>query len=82
MIDDLDFFEKLVASLNSTIDKKIGYQNGEKLGKKYEDLGDSSEKKGYLEEANKMFLQAKTYYSIGRFPSEISHKAEVSKDLH
>ncbi len=80
MIDDLDFFEKLVASLNSTIDKDW-VPKWREAGKKYEDLGDSSEKKGYLEEANKMFLQAKTYYSIGRFPSEVSPlKAEVSKD--
>ena len=80
MIEDLEYFEKLVKSLTDTVDKNW-VPLWKEAGKKYEDLGDSAEKGGRLEEAKKMFLQAKTYYSIGRFPSEVSVlKAKVGED--
>ena len=80
MIDDLDFFEEIVMSLTSTIDEKW-VPIWREVGKKYENLGDSAELRGNEKEARSFFLQAKTYYSIGRFPAEVSPlKTQVSED--
>ena len=80
MIEDLESFEETVSSLSSTVDKEW-VPIWRKAGKKYEILGDSAEEIGSFESAKRHFLQAKTYYSIGRFPYEVSPlKAGISKD--
>ena len=80
MINDLDLLEKTVATLTSTLD--INWVPAwRELGTQFERLGDTEEKKGNKIQARELFLQAKTFYSIGRFPAEVSSlKAEVSRD--
>ena len=80
MINDLDLLEKTVATLTSTLD--INWVPAwRELGNQFERLGDTEEKKGNKIQARELFLQAKTFYSIGRFPAEVSSlKAEVSRD--
>ena len=80
MINDLDLLEKTVATLTSTLDTNW-VPAWRKIGKQFESLGDIEEKKGNKMQARELFLQAKTFYSIGRFPAEVSTlKAEVSRD--
>jgi pimeloyl-ACP methyl ester carboxylesterase len=80
MINDLDLLEKTVATLTSTLDANW-VPAWKKIGKQFESLGDIEEKKGDKIQARELFLQAKTFYSIGRFPAEVSTlKAEVSRD--
>ena len=80
MINDLDLLEKTVATLTSTLDANW-VPAWKKIGKQFESLGDIAEKKGDKIQARELFLQAKTFYSIGRFPAEVSTlKAEVSRD--
>jgi pimeloyl-ACP methyl ester carboxylesterase len=80
MINDLDLLEKTVATLTSTLD--INWVPAwRELGNQFESFGDIEEKKGNKTQARELFLQAKTFYSIGRFPAEVSNlKAEVSRD--
>jgi len=80
MINDLELLEKTVASLTSTVDTDW-VPTWKKIGKQFEDLGDIEEKKGNTIAARELFLQSKTFYSIGRFPAEVSAlKAEISRD--
>jgi len=80
MLDDLDELKALVAGLEGTTqDKWVPVWRA--AGKKYEDEGDRQEAAGNHGKARDAFLKAKTYYSIGRFPGEITPvKAEISAD--
>jgi len=80
MLDDLDELKALVAGLEGTTqDKWVPVWRA--AGKKYEDEGDRQEAAGDHGKARDAFLKAKTYYSIGRFPGEITPvKAEISAD--
>jgi esterase FrsA len=80
MLDDLDELKALVAGLEATTqDKWVPVWHA--AGKKHEDEGDRLEAAGDHGKARDAFLKAKTYYSIGRFPGEITPaKAEISAD--
>jgi len=80
MIDDLDELKATVATLEATTEDKWVPVWG-KAGKRHEDEGDRLTEAGDHEAARKAYLQAKTYYAIGRFPGEITPvKAEISAE--
>ena len=80
MIDNLDEFEGVVAELETTL-QHDWVPKWRELGRKYENLGDEAELTGNLQDARHQFLLAKTFYAIGRFPSEITDlKKEISAD--
>lgn len=80
MIDDLDELRDVVASLGGTTeDRWIPVWRD--AGRRHEETGDRLEDAGDAEAARREYLQAKTFYSIARFPGEITPlKAEVSAD--
>jgi esterase/lipase len=80
MLDDLDELRGVVAKLEATTeDKWVPLWRG--AGRRYEDEGDRLAAAGAREAARSAYLKAKTYYSIGRFPGEITPlKAEISAD--
>ena len=80
MIDNMDEFEEVVSELKTTLEYDW-VPKWRELGKKYENLGDKAELIGNYEDARHQFLLAKTFYAIGRFPSEITDlKKEISAD--
>ncbi len=80
MFDDLDELRTLVAGLEGTTeDKWVPVWRG--AGKRHEDDGDRLAAAGSFEPARREYMLAKTCYSIGRFPGEITPlKAAVSAD--
>lgn len=80
MIDDLEVLKATVASLTSTTeDAWVPIWRG--VGQSCEEEGDRLDQAKDFEGARRAYLQAKTYYAIGRFPRELSPtKREVSED--
>ncbi len=80
MIDDVDELEAVVAQLGGTTqDEWVPVWRAAGVG--HEEKGDALSKAGDIEGARQAFLQAKTYYAIGRFPGEITPlKAEISAE--
>ena len=80
MIDDLAELEQLVSRLEGTTqDQWVPVWRA--AGRRHEEEGDRLEGEGDLEAARREYLQAKTFYSIARFPGEITPlKAQVSAD--
>jgi esterase FrsA len=80
MLDDIDELKSLVAGLEATTqDKWVPVWRG--AGKRHEDEGGQLAAAGNHAAARNAYLKAKTFYSIGRFPGEItSVKAEISAD--
>ena len=80
MIDDLDELQTTVAKLEGTT-QDLWVPVWRAAGLKHEEEGDRQELLGDYERARKEFLQAKTYYAIGRFPAEITDvKRAISDD--
>jgi esterase FrsA len=80
MIDDLGELEALVAQLGGTSEDKW-VPVWRTAGQRHEEAGDELEASGDFAGARRAYLQAKTYYAIGRFPGEITPlKADVSAD--
>jgi dienelactone hydrolase len=80
MIDDLDELKATVGSLEATTEDKW-VPVWREAGRRHEDEGDRLTAAGEHDAARKAFLQAKTYYAIGRFPGEITPvKADISAD--
>lgn len=80
MIDDIDELERIVATLEGTTEDQW-VPVWREAGARHEAEGDRLGAEGAVEAAKHLFLLAKTYYAIGRFPGEISPlKAEVSAD--
>ncbi len=80
MIDDLDEFCGIVASLKGTTED-LWVPVWREAAMKHEAEGDRLEAAGDFEGARQRHLLAKTYFAIGRFPGEISQvKAEVSAE--
>ena len=80
MIDDIEELEAIVAKLEDTTEDKW-VPVWREAGAKHEAEGDALEAAGNHEAARQAFLLAKTYFAIGRFPSEVSSvKAEISAD--
>ena len=78
MIDDIDLLKKTVSMVSETYED-IWVPIWKKNGLVFEKLGDNYAAKGNILLAKKNYLQAKTYYSIGRFPEIFS---EFKKDIH
>ena len=80
MIDDIEELEGLVAQLDGTTEDRW-IPVWREAGVRHEAEGDRLEGEGDFEAARRAYLQAKTFYSIARFPGEITPlKAEVSAD--
>lgn len=80
MIDDIGELEETVARLEGTT-QDHWVPVWREVGRRHEAEGDRLEESGDLEGARRAYLQAKTYYAIGRFPGEITDlKREVSQD--
>lgn len=80
MIDDLDELIEIVASLEGTTEDKW-VPVWEAAGRRHEEAGDALTERGDHPAARRAYLQAKTYYAIGRFPAEITPtKARISAD--
>ena len=80
MIDDLGELEAVVAQLDGTTeDRWVPVWRA--AGQRHEQAGDELEAAGDVAGARRAYLQAKTFYAIGRFPGEITPlKADVSAD--
>ena len=78
MIDDLDELKATVARLEATTqDKWVPVWRA--AGRRHEEAGDRLASAGKHDRARGAYLQAKTYYAIGRFPGEITPvKAQIS----
>ena len=80
MLDDLDELRNLVGGLTATTEDQW-VPVWRDAGRRHEDAGDRLAARGDHEGARREYLHAKTYYSIGRFPGEITPlKAEISAD--
>lgn len=80
MLDDVEELKATVSRLEATTqDKWIPVWR--ERGQFHEDEGDRLEAAGDLEGSRREFLQAKTYYSIGRFPRELTdEKRQISEE--
>ena len=67
MIDDIEILKKTVFSLKTTTDESW-VPAWSSVGKQYEDDGELLLEKGDIQEGQKKLLQAKSFYSISRFP--------------
>ena len=80
MIDDVEELKSLVGRLQGTTEDKW-VPVWEEGGRRHEEEGDRREEAGDHEGARSSYLQAKTFYAIGRFPGEISDvKRRISED--
>jgi dienelactone hydrolase len=80
MIDDLSELEATVAKLTGTT-HDVWVPVWREAGARHEAEGDRLEADGDHEGARRAYLQAKTYYAIGRFPGEVSDvKRSISDD--
>lgn len=80
MIDDIDELQRIVATLEgSTEDLWVPVFAA--AGNRHEQRGDKLAAAGDTAGARAAYLQAKTYYAIGRYPGEISPvKRAISED--
>lgn len=79
MIDDLEELRGTVAKLTGTT-QDLWVPVWDEVGSKHEAEGDRLETNGDHEGARRAYLQAKTYFAIGRFPGEITEvKTEISQ---
>ena len=82
MIDDMDYLQSFVTRVAGT-NEEVWVPLWREAGKRYEDEGDRLESEGDIKSARSCFLQARTYYSIGRFPGAISAvKKTISEDCN
>ncbi len=80
MLDDLAELHALVAQVEATTEDKW-VPVWRSAGRRHEDAGDRMAAAGNHEAARAEYLKGKTFYSIGRFPGEITPvKAEISAD--
>jgi pimeloyl-ACP methyl ester carboxylesterase len=79
MIDDIAELRETVARLEGTT-QDVWVPVWNDVGEKHEEEGDRREALGDHDSARRAYLQAKTYYAIGRFPGEITDvKAAISE---
>jgi dienelactone hydrolase len=80
MIDDISELEATVAKLTGTT-HDVWVPVWREVGSAHEAEGDRLEAAGDYEGARRSYLQAKTYFAIGRFPGEVSDvKRSISDD--
>lgn len=78
MVEDIEELRATVASLTGTTDD-VWVPAWREVARRHEERGDELEASGDVQGARRAYLQAKTYYSIARFPDAITPaKAEVS----
>ncbi len=79
MVDDIEELTSTVAQLEGTTqDKWVPVWRA--AGERHEAAGDQLEEAGDFDGARREYLQAKTFYAIGRFPAEITDvKKEISE---
>jgi hypothetical protein len=81
MIDDISELEATVSKLEGTTED-LWVPVWREVGARHEAEGDRLEADGNFEAARHEFLQAKSYYAIGRFPGEITPvKRSISDDF-
>ncbi|MPZ51416.1 MAG: alpha/beta hydrolase [Acidimicrobiia bacterium] len=79
MIDDIGELETTVSRLEGTTED-LWVPVWEEVGRRHEDEGDRLEETGDHDGARRSYLQAKTFYAIGRFPGEVSdEKRRISE---
>ena len=71
MIDDMEYLQSYVNRVSGT-NEEDWVPLWREAGKSYEEKGDKLESEKKFKQARKCFLQARTYYSIGRFPGAVS----------
>ncbi len=80
MVDDLEELRRTVERLTGTTED-VWVPVWRDAGRRHEDVGDRCAASGERDAARRAFLQAKTYYAIGRFPGEITPvKRDISDD--
>ena len=80
MVDDLDELKEIVSRLEGTTQDKW-VPVWKEAGRRHEDEGDRLEAAGDFAGSRREYLQAKTFYAIGRFPAEITDvKKAISED--
>lgn len=80
MIEDLDELRATVAKLMATT-QESWIPVWQEVGDRHEARGDELEAAGDRDGARRAYLQAKTYFAIGRFPGEITdEKRSISQD--
>ena len=80
MVDDMEVLKATVAKLEGTT-QDLWVPVWKEVGDAYEAEGDELEAAGDYEASRTAYLQAKTYFAIGRFPRELNDvKAAVSED--
>lgn len=80
MIDDIEELKATVAKLEGTT-QDLWVPIWRDQGQLHEEAGDRLEQSGDHAGARSAYLQAKTYYAIGRFPRELNAvKQEISDD--
>ncbi len=80
MIDDIEELKQTVAALEGTTEDKW-VPIWQEPGDRHEARGDELEAAGDFAAAREAYLQAKTYFAIGRFPGEITDvKKKISDD--
>lgn len=80
MVDDLDELRSVVETLEGTTED-VWIPVWREAGRRHEAEGDRRAGVGDTAGARRAYLQAKTYYAIGRFPGEItSAKTEISEE--
>ena len=79
MIDDVDELQETVSKLTATT-QESWIPVWDEVGARHEAIGDEKEEEGDYAGARRAYLQAKTYYAIGRFPGEITpEKRSISE---
>lgn len=79
MIDDIDELREAVAQLPGTT-HDVWVPVWQAVGERHEQRGDELEASGDHDAARQAYLQAKTYYAIGRFPGEVSDVKQAISD--
>jgi pimeloyl-ACP methyl ester carboxylesterase len=79
MIDDIEELKAAVARLRGTT-HDLWVPVWEEVGRRHEEVGDERERAGNHQAARRAYLQAKTYYAIGRFPGEVSRVKRLISD--
>jgi dienelactone hydrolase len=80
MIDDIEDLKAAVAKLEGTTED-LWVPVWREVGKRHEEEGDWLEAEQDHDGSRRAYLQAKTYYAIGRFPGEITElKRSISED--
>lgn len=79
LLSDIDELQEAVEGLEGTTDD-IWVPHWTALGRQYEESGDGLEETGDPDGAAHAYLQAKTYYSLARFPATLTPLKQEAHD--